>query len=224
MSSIYTHKETTEIINPDGTSQITSTTKTAKIQRNDEPDYIKLYTRMWCEFNGIPETYRGLFLELVTRMSYCNSTDLPHSQLVNTGSLWGQDIMNALGWKRSMYQRGLRELCACGAIRQMGRGVYQINPCYAGRGEWKYNPRLSRGGVEDLVATFNFRKGTVDTSIIWADDGEDTPLNESYREGLHVKPEDGTVLKYTRIEPEDDEQLPGQMSFNDIPEMAEALK
>lgn len=205
MSSISSLKEVRTVVDADGREETTTKETTRSIQRNTEPDYIKLYTKMWAEFNGIPVPYRDLFLELVTRMTYCNSRDLENSQLVNTGRPWSDSIMAALGWKQRMYQKGLRALCDCGAIRQVSRGVYQINPQYAGRGEWKYNPRLERGGVEDLVATFNFTAGTVNTKITWADNGEDTEFNRMYREGLGVQAKDGAVLKSTVRIPEAEE-------------------
>lgn len=197
-------KKTETVIREDADGNVTSSTveTTTNIQRNDEPDYIKLYTKMWCEFNDIPMAYRELFLQLVTRMTYCNSADLGNSQLVNTGKPWSDSIMTALGWKKSMYMKGLSELCKHNAIRKVGRGVYQINPQYAGRGEWKYNPRLERGGVEDLVAKFNFKDKSVDTKIVWADDGDDTPMNEAYRQGMGVSAKQETILKSTTIKGE----------------------
>ena len=150
---------------------------TKKLEKSTEPDFIKLYTRMWCEFNGIPECHRALFLELATRMSYCNKTDLGASQIVYTGEPNASAICQAIGWKqKDSLMKGLKALVNCGAIRKLNRAVYQINPSYAGRGEWKYNPRLDRGGVEDLVATFNLRKGTVETQIVWkTTDDENIP-------------------------------------------------
>ena len=197
-------KKTETVIREDADGNVTSSTveTTTNIQRNDEPDYIKLYTKMWCEFNDIPMAYRELFLQLVTRMTYCNSADLGNSQLVNTGKPWSDSIMTALGWKKSMYMKGLSELCKHNAIRKVGRGVYQINPQYAGRGEWKYNPRLERGGVEDLIAKFNFKDKSVDTKIVWADDGDDTPMNEAYRQGMGVSAKQETILKSTTIKGE----------------------
>lgn len=202
-------------IREDANGNITTDTteKTSNVQHNEEPDYIKLYTRMWCEFNGIPLAYRGLFLELVTRMTYCNSARLESSQLVNTGKPWSDDIMSALDWKKTMYQKGLAALCECGAIRKVGRGVYQISPHYAGKGEWKYNPKYDRGGVEDLVAVFDFRDKTVKTSITWASDGSDSDLGLKHGETL--------TAKRTTIRPQadiGDYDVPGQMTINDFPE------
>lgn len=197
-----TEKQTTIQEDADGNIKTSSVEKVTNIQRNNEPDYIKLYTKMWCEFNDIPMAYRELFLQLVIRMTYCNSADLGNSQLVNTGKPWSTSIMKALNWKDRMYQKGLKALCECEAIKKVGRGVYQINPQYAGRGEWKYNPRLERGGIEDLVVSFNFKDKSVDTKIVWADDGEDTPMNEAYRQGMGVSAKQETILKSTTIKGE----------------------
>lgn len=197
-----TEKQTTIQEDADGNIKTSSVEKVTNIQRNNEPDYIKLYTKMWCEFNDIPMAYRELFLQLVIRMTYCNSADLGNSQLVNTGKPWSTSIMKALNWKDRMYQKGLKALCECEAIKKVGRGVYQINPQYAGRGEWKYNPRLERGGIEDLVVSFNFKDKSVDTKIVWADDGEDTPINEAYRQGMGVSAKQETILKSTTIKGE----------------------
>lgn len=179
-----------------------TTTKETALTRTGEPDYIKLYTKVWCEFNEIPLKWRSLFLELAMRMSYCNSQELDESQLVCTGKPFSSTIMKALGWtSESTYKKGLKALCDCNAIRKVARGVYQINPSYAARGNWRYNPQLSRGGVIDLVAEFNFVQGTCKTKIVWADDGnDDDELNKIYRDGLGVKKGDeDTVLKHTQI-------------------------
>ena len=187
-------------VDEDGKVKSTTKEMTVKKERSEEPDYIKLYTRMWCEFNEIPLSYRTLFLSLVSRMSYCNRNDLENSQLVNTGKPWSKSIMEECGWKSSdSLMKGLKTLCDCNAIRKVGRGVYQINPSYAGRGTWKYNPRLNGGGIEDLVATFNFKDKTVDTHIVWADDGQDSEYNDYWRNGLGVNREDETVFERTNV-------------------------
>lgn len=218
MSSIATSKQTTTTIHEDGSITQSSVEKSTNIVRNNEPDYVKLYTRMWCEYNGIPEVYRDLFLQLAIRMTYCNANDLNSSQLVCTGKPWSDSIMQALGWKKAMFQRGIKALCDCGAIRRISKGVYQISPKYAAKGEWKYNPRLAHGGVEQLVAIFNFAEGTVHTKITWADDGTASDFNDAYRKGMHVRPKDQTVMTHTTIDPQpqDDtsmrEEVPADMA------------
>lgn len=195
---LCTETHTTTIIDSDGNQTSTTLEKTRKIELSTEPDYIKLYTAMWCEFNEIPLAYRPLFLELVTRMSYCDKGDLEHSQLVCTGGPFADSICKALHWtSKESLKKGLKALAQCNAIKRVGRGYYQINPNYAGRGEWKYNPRLDRGGIEDLVATFNFKDHTVKTNIVWADDDQTSILNQNFREGLDITSADHAVLSET---------------------------
>ena len=196
----YSKVETT-FTDENGNTRKTVQESTHKIEPTGEPDYIKIYTKMWCEFNQIPNKWRDLFFELVTRMSYAN-IDTTKSQIVATGGPTREAICRALGWKANMYQKGLRALCDVGAIRKCNRGFYQISPMYAGRGEWKYNPKLQRGGVENLKATFDFKSGQSSVNVIWGDDEKDTPLNRMYRDGLGVKPTDATVLKEIKIQPQ----------------------
>lgn len=201
MTKIISQKETT--IREDAEGNITKDTveKTSKIEKSDEPDYIKLYTNTWCEFNKIPITWRPLFLELITRMTYCNTKDLKNSQIVQTGSIFGDSIKESLNIGQRQYQKGLKALTECNAIRKIKdkRGVYQINPNYAGKGEWKYNPKYARGGIEDLKATFDFVNHTVETSITWAEDGQENELNKIYREMLNSEPEDNITIKSQKI-------------------------
>ena len=202
-SKFLVDRDTRTTVDPDGTEHKTEAEKSRAIEKSTEPDYIKLYTRMWCEFNGIPERYRLLFLELASRMSYCNKSDLDSSQIVYTGEPVASSICSALGWKqKDSLMKGLKALCDCNAIKKVNRAVYQINPSYAGRGEWKYNSKYDRGGVENLVATFDFAKGTVQTKIIWTDDGQDTELNAMYRQMLGVKPGEQAMLTETVTKPQ----------------------
>lgn len=192
--------ETNTTIDAEGNETTTTIAKTTNIERNNEPDYIKLYTKMWCEYNGIPEQWRELFLQLVVRMSYASSLDKTGGQIVSVIGVTVSEINSYFHWKtRTQLTHGLKALCDCNAIKRIGRGQYQINPQYAGRGEWKYNPRLERGGVEDLVAKFNFRDKTVETQIVWADDGSDSEINKIYRQGMKVNTSNQTILKTQRI-------------------------
>ena len=202
MSKNYMHKtEIHSVEDAEGNIQTTTKEILTKIQRSEEPDYIKLYTKIWAEFNDVPVVYRSFFLELVTRMTYADTSCPGGGQIVYTTKPTSTSIMQRLNWKQKMYDKGLAALVKCGAIKRVARGAYQINPSYAGKGEWKYNPRLQRGGIEDLVVTFNFKNKSVDTQIIWADDGKQSEFNDQYRQGLHVKAEQETILKTLTIIP-----------------------
>lgn len=203
MSNIITKQEVTTNIDADGNESTTIKETTTNFKRNEEPDYIKIYTKMWLDFNQIPLKWHELFMQLALRMSYTNSSNeqsLKESQTVVVYGPISESITKACGWKdKSTLRKGLKALCDCGAIRNVGRAMYQINPNYASRGSWKYNPKLNQGGVEDLIATFSFADKSVKTKIIWADDGSDTDDNIFMREGLGVSKADETILKTREV-------------------------
>lgn len=129
--------------------------RTKEIIRVGEPDYIKLYTEAWgrklpgTDGKPLPDSYRFLFTVLAARMSYCDADDPAHSQLVQTGTPYAEEIMKAMGWKhRDSLQKGLKELCACNVIYRVGRGCYQVNPEYAAKGKWLRDPRVSQSNLE----------------------------------------------------------------------------
>lgn len=173
------------------TKEITKTTSKMKI--DNEPDFIKIYTKMWCEYNQIPYKYRQLFFSLACRMSYCTSSNPEASQIVFVQKPVTDAILKECDWKtKDPLMKGLKALCDCNAIKKLSRACYQINPAYAGRGEWKYNPMLERGGVKDLITTFAFDKNTVKTQIVFADDGSDD--NDFEREHFGVQKNDEAVV------------------------------
>lgn len=171
-------KETTRTIGENG-NLLEEIQTERTIQKEQEPDYIKLYTKIWFDFKQFPAKYRELFLQLAIRMSYCNASNPTKSQIVAVVGDLKDEIMEACGWKTvDPLTKGLKSLCDCGAIRRTRRGCYQINPEFAGKGPWKYNPKLAQGGVKDLITTFRFANGTVETDIYYADEIENCNADE----------------------------------------------
>lgn len=202
---VVSETETKHTIDSDGSEHIVTVAKTTKVERLAEPDYIKIYTEMWCAANQIPMQYRNLFLHLVCRMTYASLNDIEGGQIVTTSGVIGAQIRRELGWKEAMFYKALAALCDCGAIRKVSRGQYQINPAYAGKGEWKYNPTLDRGGIENIIAKFDLKKRSIDTKIFWADDGSSSQMNHDMREGLTGKPDEPSniVMSEATIPPAD---------------------
>ncbi|HAX60232.1 MAG TPA: hypothetical protein DCY19_10010 [Eubacterium sp.] len=174
--SDYSRKyfESTEKVitrNPDGTTTEDIVTNTKAIKHENQPDFIILYTRMWCECNDIPHRYRELFLQLASHMDYINNTDIDRSQLVNISGPHKLDILEALNWKEQALRKGLKALCDCNAIVKrvdFGKDWYQVNPSYAARGAWAAKNGYS---IKDFQIHFNARKMTLQTSITVEDDG-----------------------------------------------------
>lgn len=170
----YNIKDTTRTIDGNGTL-LEETQRERTVQKDQEPDYIKIYTSMWFDFKQFPAKYRELFLQLAIRMTYCNMANPQRSQIVAVIGDLKDEIMEACGWKTvDPLMKGLKSLCDCGAIKRTRRGCYQINPEFAGKGPWRYNPRLEQGGVKDLITTFRFANGTVETDIYYDDDAYHT--------------------------------------------------
>lgn len=157
-----------------GNITVDTTEETLSYIKSEEPEYIKLYTDMWCKFNNIPVKYHRLFFALVSRMTYANLGSPTGGQIVHTIGTNAKEIMEVCEWthKDSLY-KGLQTLCNCNAIKKLSRGEYQINPQYAGKGPWKYNKNLNQGGIADLIAKFSFKDKNVQTQIIWASDDPD---------------------------------------------------
>jgi len=84
------------------------------------------------------------------------------------GSSNAKVIAKECGWATlSPLYEGLKVLCNHGAIRKLSRGMYQINPSYAGKGAWRYNKKERQGGIENIITTFRVRGKSVDTVIEW---------------------------------------------------------
>lgn len=162
MPKIEKYERVEQVFDKDGNLLSEKTTnKTKRIVKMTEPDYIKLYTQIWSDpsQNKIPISYRPLFLELASRMSYCDAGDLGHSQLVMTGAAYQDSILRALGLcHRDSLQKGLKALCDCNAIRRIQKGIYQVNPRYAAKGQWKYNPMKTQSSLEEFIAYYEEEK------------------------------------------------------------------
>lgn len=203
MGKIYEKIREETTIDENGNRTTSEIKETRQIIRQ-EPDYIKIYTKMWCEFNEIPERRRELFLQLALNMSYACQSDSEGGQLVNVTGPIKDKIAKALNCKESNLYKGLKELQACNAIRKVSRGWYQVNPSYASKGEWRYNPKKDQGGIENIIANFNFKDKKVATKFIWGADTRDISniLNEQgiqgieYMNGLNIE-KDTEIVTFT---------------------------
>lgn len=203
MSTYFEEKNIT--IHEDENGNKTTDTKIQSREvKSSEPDYIKLYTKLWFDAKNIPDKYLKLFLALVCRMTYANPNSPSGGQIVYTVGHTGQAIMHECDWKtKDAFYKGLQALCDCNAIKKLGRGEYQINPEYAGKGPWRYNPKLDQGGIENIIATFNIKDKKVDTKIVWADDQKENDDNKFYRNMLDVNKNDNAMLLTSKETPEE---------------------
>lgn len=168
----YEETKTTTVKNPDGTVSETKDSVIKAVSRENQPDFIILYTTVWCECNDIPSRYRELFLQLAFHMSFVNSDDIDRSQLVDVSGPHKLDILEALNWKEQALRKGLKALCDCNAIirrTDFGKSWYQINPSYAARGAWSVKNGI---GIKDFKIHFDMLSRSLQTVITVADDEE----------------------------------------------------
>lgn len=183
----------------DGTFLKTEQTKETYL--NDEPDYIKLYTKHWFDINQIPEFVRETFLQLAIRMTYCNATNLGQSQVVYTTGINKIEIMKVLGITNDqVWYRHIKALENCHAIGPVYsddartkkiRGCYQINPKYAGRGPWLYSAKGERGGIKKLIGHFDYINGLVETEVEYENE---TPTSENLIYAIDGSTKEGVEL------------------------------
>jgi|GEM_PF-5184937 len=180
----------------------TVTCETSGYFKNNEPEFIKIYESGYSQLLELTNPiYCSLFMFLATHMTYCDTANHAEhgGQIIYTGKPFSDHIRKKFKWSERMLYVGLDVLCKAGALRKIKRGAYQVNPKYAGRGEYKFNAKLERGGIEDLSKSFNVDDGEVKNEIIYADNGESTKYNDNWRTGLGVKASDDAVLKRSTV-------------------------
>lgn len=151
------------------------TKSTTKFKKNEEDEYIKIYTKMICVFQNLPAECAPLMLALASSMTYANINDTEShgGQLVGITQLVRENICKQLNISKTTFFRNIKKLEEANIIRKIGgqrSATYQINPEYFGKGLYEYSPQHGYGGIKDLRATFNFSDKKVHTEITYAGD------------------------------------------------------
>ena len=148
MTTVIEEKTTADAISGEVTKEIVSVNKF----RSEEPDYVKLYIKAWCEFKEIKGINTAFLYQLLPSMTYAQ-----HGQIIYTNSAMKKNIAKCLKWsEKTACQRAsleIRKLCDAGILRKIQNGEYQVNPELIGKGEWKH--------IKLLRATFNLETGEV---------------------------------------------------------------
>lgn len=116
---------------------------TQVIPAKDEPDYVKLYVRAWCEFKGLEglrESDKDVFVQLLPVMTYAKD-----NQIIYTNSALRREIARRVGIKT--IDNALTRLVHAGVLKRVARGTFSVNPELVGKGSW--------GDIKTFRATFN---------------------------------------------------------------------
>ncbi|KAA0784002.1 replication/maintenance protein RepL [Bacillus sp. BB56-3] len=122
--------ENTKIFNPDG--EILEETKSVTFNYGKEPDYIKVYLDNIMFLAEISGWISKIMYELIKSVSYANKGQFI---IINAG--YKRIIASSLGIKLQSVTNAINQLVKKGILIKIESGVFQLNPQYFGKGEWK---------------------------------------------------------------------------------------
>lgn len=125
--------------------------------KTEEPDYVKLYIKAWCEFKQVKGINFKFLCSILPYMAYAED-----KQLIVFSSTIKKIIAKNLNWagKSSIYRfnNELKKLVKNNVIKRIGTSTYQVNPQLIGRGQWK--------NIRNLRATFDLSNGEISHKYI----------------------------------------------------------
>ena len=119
-------------IKEDGSEEVFSRRSLVRVEQ--EPDFIKIYTRMVCVLKDVGKC-SGLLGELLKRMNYASE-----AQKIVLNPQEAEEIWTKAGISRMGYYRQIKELIDSGIIVPLKKGCYTgtflVNPHIIGKGPW----------------------------------------------------------------------------------------
>lgn len=131
---------------------------TEVIPASDEPDYVKLYIRAWCDFKGLDglrPSDRDVLRYLLPYMGFAND-----GQLIFVNASMKRLIAERTGLNTRSVSNSLYRLAGCGVLRHVSTGAFAVNPELIGKGSWR--------DIKQLKATFYVtgpKAGTVEPEV-----------------------------------------------------------
>lgn len=116
----------------DSTGEVKSMSTVYVSDPQREPPYFKVYMESLKVLRGIPLYCWPVLIWLLGRIPYANE-----DQCFEFGGPMRQRVADDLGVKIGKVNHAVSDLVKCGAILRAGRGLYQFNPRFFVRGEWK---------------------------------------------------------------------------------------
>lgn len=102
---------------------------TVKMQKGEEPSYIKLYLQDISYLYGLPATAGDLMHELLQYVTY-------GTQQIMINSYAKEQICAITGIAKQTLSNRLQDLVNKGIIDRVARGVFVLNPYLFGKGDW----------------------------------------------------------------------------------------
>ena len=121
-------KETT-LVDENGVALKTRKEKISKLYKASEPHYIKKYQQCFDAENSLKKRTKEILNELLIYTDYRKNTIYLNQQIK-------VDICDKLGIAYQTMTNALTELKKSQILFYIDTGLYIVNPCYFGKGEW----------------------------------------------------------------------------------------
>lgn len=116
----------------DRTGEVTGLTTVYSSPPQREPPYVKVYLDVAPSLRAIPLYCWPVLVWLMRLMPYANS-----DPFFEFGVPMRQRAADELNMSVSRVNHAVSDLVKCGCILRVDRGLYQFNPHFFARGEWK---------------------------------------------------------------------------------------
>lgn len=124
------------------------------VRRPPEPPYVKVYIETLCAFTGLSKSLNPILIEMLRHMSWADGSNPEGSQIIYLNSMLKKRIAANAGVGEKRIEQALKDFVAKKIFRRVGRGTYQVNPKFFGKGNWD--------DIYDITAKLIFGPSGVD--------------------------------------------------------------
>lgn len=149
-----------EFITNENTGEVKSSVKrhTQHIRYSKEPSYVKLYLDHLSRFKGLQLSFNPILAELLKSTTYANLNDQDGGMLLFLNKPLKEIIAQRCGVSLGRVDNAVTEFVKKGYMRRLKLGMYQFNPFFFGKGEWK--------DIENIRAMFDYGTGEAVAEIV----------------------------------------------------------
>ena len=161
----------TDVIVDHETGEIKSRREERTAYIEQEPPYVKLYLDNVLFLSDLPKGLSGILMALLERMPYTGKG------FAINGAI-RREIAKELGSTEGSIRNAIMNLTKGNLLIRIDTGLYQFNPYFFGRGDWKDIERLR------LEITYDYRGRTFMTEVKHFEENRRKQLNGQERMAL----------------------------------------
>lgn len=175
-------QEMTQIKNSE-TGEVIETSVTQTVKLDQEPSFIKLYTKDMCKLNDVPKSANSVLNALLEHTNYRNEIVL--------ASHTKDRICDNLKIKKPSLDNAILKLVKSELIVRVGRGVFSLNPYVFGKGKWQ--------DIKELQMTWDYGKSgrTLEPVKTSETTQPALPFNEEEQEVLEGTIQEAEIIEET---------------------------